>query len=67
MDPVFRTADLATHPTGVLAVGVHEAARAPGRASALPRESPAGRLDAATRGALAALLTSTRFASTPGA
>src|SRR5215471_18962458 len=54
--PVFRTADLASHPTGVLAVGVHEMARAQGRASAaaLARESPAGRLDAATRGALSA-------------
>ena len=61
MDPVFRPADLATHPAGVLAVGVHEMARARGsqaRAAVPARETPAGRLDAATHGTLAALMAS---------
>ena len=68
VDPVFRTADLATHPAGVLAVGVHEAARAQGRASAaaLARDSPAGRLDVATRGALATLIASGDFTGRAG-
>jgi leucyl aminopeptidase len=70
LDPVFRTADLATHPTGVLAVGVHEVARArgskDGATAALAREAPGGRLDASTRGTLAALIASGDFSGRAG-
>jgi leucyl aminopeptidase len=69
VDPVFRPADLATHPAGVLAVGVHEMARARGsqaRAAAPARETPAGRLDAATHGTLAALMASGDFSGRAG-
>ena len=70
MDPAFRPADLATHATGVLAVGVHEVARARGAkggsAAAPARETPAGRLDAATRGTLAALIASGDFSGRTG-
>jgi leucyl aminopeptidase len=71
VDPVFRTADLATHPAGLLAVGVHELARTrAGAASAStavpPRDTPGGRLDAASRGALKTLLASGDFAGRPG-
>jgi leucyl aminopeptidase len=76
MDPVFRTADLAVHPAGLLAVGVHERAPVPGgarrpasggRPVAVPEpDTPGGRLDAATHGALGALLTSGDFAGRAG-
>ena len=76
MDPVFRTADLAVHPAGLLAVGVHELARArdgadrAGKAGAPAgapgRDTPGGRLDAATHGALGALLASGDFTGRAG-
>jgi len=73
VDPVFRSADLATHPTGLLAVGVHEVARTRGgtgsgaAAAATPaHETPAGRLDAASRGALKALIASGDFSGRAG-
>ena len=48
MEPAFRTADLASHAAGLLAVGVFEGAPA--------RGTPGARLDVATNGALRALL-----------
>jgi leucyl aminopeptidase len=54
MQPAFHTADLGSHAAGLLAVGVFE----PGadRAAAPALGAPAARLDAATKGALKALL-----------
>jgi len=69
VDPAFRTADLASQPAGVLAVGVHEGAArgASGRAASAPgRDTPGGKLDAATKGALRSLLASGDFAGRSG-
>jgi leucyl aminopeptidase len=68
VEPVFRTADLATHPAGLLAVGVHELARGRGAAGAAApaRDTPGGALDAASRGALKALLASGDFSGRAG-
>jgi leucyl aminopeptidase len=63
MDPSFRTADLVTYAAGLLAVGVHDV---PARAAAASRGTAAARLDAATKGALKALLASGDFSGRLG-
>src|SRR6185503_8530950 len=70
VEPSFRIADLAAHPAGLLAVGVHDGAGprggVKGAAAGPPRDSPGGRLDAATRGALRALIASGDFSGRAG-
>jgi len=68
MDPAFRTADLASHPAGLLAVGVHEADGRAGaaRERSAGRGAPAARFDAASNGALRTLLAAGDFAGRAG-
>jgi leucyl aminopeptidase len=68
VEPSFRIVDLAAYPAGLLAVGVHESGARGAKTAAAgpPRESPGGRLDAATKGALKALLASGDFSGRTG-
>jgi leucyl aminopeptidase len=73
VDPVFRNADLVTHPAGLLALGLTEptaargeGARARATNTALERGTPAARLDTASQGALRALLAAGDFSGRSG-